>query len=308
MDRINAIQELKEQKETESKQLITIDSNNALELFTNETKLKELLCLAAQKTKTLIPDVFTDKGRKEIASMAYSVARTKTYLDSIGKELVSHYKEIPKQIDSTRKFARDSLDALRDEVRKPLDEWENEQERLALIEEVKNAHIIGLEMHRVWTEVKEQQRQREETERLQREEVIRANAIHEAELRLQAERFELEKKHQLDLAKAEENRLLAIKKAEFEKEQAIINERKRAEQQQKIIENKKRIDEENRIRAEEQIKNERIKIENNIQHREFTQLKVLNDLILCSQITKEQAKNIINAIENGLIPFLSINY
>lgn len=308
MDRINAIQESKDLKESENKQLITIDSSQALDLFTNESKLKELLSLAELKTRSLVPDVYTDKGRKDIASMAYSVARTKTYLDSIGKELVSHYKEIPKKIDSTRKFARDRLDNLRDSIRKPLDDWENEQERLALIEEVKDAHIVGLEMNRVWIEAKEQQKQREEMVRLQREEVIRANAIREAELRLHAERMALERKHQLDLAKAEENRLIAVNKAEFEKEQAIINERKRAEQQQRIIEDKKRLDEENRIKVERKKEEERIKLMNDIKHREFTQLTVLNDLILCAQITKDEAKSIINAIENGLIPFLSINY
>ena len=193
MDRINAIQESKEQKESEKTQLITIDSNNALELFTDESKLKELILLAQQLTKTLIPDILSEKGRKDIASMAYSVARTKTYLDSIGKELVSHYKEIPKKIDSGRKFARDSLDNLRDEVRKPLDEWEGEQERLKLIEEIADGHIIGLEMNRVWIEAKKQQAHREECEKIQREHVIRAQAEREAELKIKIERDKLEK-------------------------------------------------------------------------------------------------------------------
>lgn len=34
------------------------------------------------------------------------------------------------EIDAARKKARDTLDALRDEVRKPLTDWEAEQERI----------------------------------------------------------------------------------------------------------------------------------------------------------------------------------
>lgn len=307
-DRINAIQESNEQQISEKTQLITIDSCHALDLFTDEDKLKELLFLAVLKTRTLVPDVFTDKGRKDISSMAYSVARTKTYLDSIGKELVSHYKEVPKKIDSVRKFARDSLDSLRDEVRKPLDDWENEQARLKLIEEIADCHSIALEMNRVWIEVKEQQRHREEVGRLQWEEAIRAQAVRDAELRLKIEREELEKKHQLDLIRAEENRLMAIKVAELEKEEAIKAERKRAEQQKKIIEDKKRIDEEHRIKAEQYKENERVKLMNDIKHREFIQMTLTSDLVLCSQISTLDAKSIITAIEKGLIPYLSINY
>ena len=308
LDRINAIQEQKEADNTGLKQLITIDSSCALELFTDETKLKELIYTATLKTRTLVPDVFTEKGRKDISSMAYSVARTKTYLDSIGKELVSHYKEVPKKIDSVRKFARDSLDSLRDEVRRPLDEWENEQARLKLIEEIADCHIVALEMNRVFIEAKEQQRHREEIERLQREEDIRATAVRDAELRLKIEREQLEEKHRLDLIRAEENRLKALKDAEFEKELAIINERRRAEQQQKIIEDKKRIDAENKIKEEQRKEDERNKLMNDIKHREFVQLTVSNDLVLVSRITNEDARLIIQAIENGLIPYLSINY
>ena len=308
LDRINTIQESKELKETEKTQLITINSNEALDIFTNETKLQELIEAAKLKISGLIPDVYSDKGRKDIASMAYSVARTKTYLDSIGKELVSHYKEIPKKIDSGRKFARDSLDSLRDEVRKPLDEWENEQERLKLLEDIADCHIVGLEMNRVWIEVKEQQRHREKVERLQREEVIRAQAVREAELRMKIEKEQLEEKHRLDLVKAEERRIKAIEQAEIAKDEAINAERRRAEQQQQIIADKKRLDEENKIKEEQYKENERIKLMNDIKHREFIQMTLVNDLVLCSQITKVDAKTIITAIEKGLIPYLSINY
>src|SRR5690606_38626522 len=92
-----------------------------------------------QQIKALVePQVFdvnTPQGRADIASLAYKVARTQTYLDNIGKDLVAEYKELPKRIDASRKHIRDELDALKDSVRAPLDEWEaQEKERIAAIE------------------------------------------------------------------------------------------------------------------------------------------------------------------------------
>ncbi|OCS62006.1 hypothetical protein BBZ50_02590 [Escherichia coli] len=51
---------------------------------------------------SFVPDITTAKGRKEIASLAYKVAQTKTYLDGLGKDLVAELKEIPKLIDANR--------------------------------------------------------------------------------------------------------------------------------------------------------------------------------------------------------------
>lgn len=79
-----------------------------------------------------VPDLATDKGRKAIASLAFKVRKSRKALDDMGKELVDGLKEIPKKIDAERKRMRDTLDALADEVRAPLDEWEAaEQERVA---------------------------------------------------------------------------------------------------------------------------------------------------------------------------------
>ncbi len=41
------------------------------------------------------PDIDTRKGRKAIASLAAKVARSKTYLDGLGKDLVAGWKRRP---------------------------------------------------------------------------------------------------------------------------------------------------------------------------------------------------------------------
>lgn len=72
------------------------------------------------------PDTSTDKGRKEIASRAYAVSTSKTFLDTKGVELVEDYKKITKTIDGKRKTYRDTLDSIRDDIRAPLTQWEQE--------------------------------------------------------------------------------------------------------------------------------------------------------------------------------------
>lgn len=97
---------------------------NALTVFRTPNGLDPFLAKIREEIDGFIPDVTTRKGREAIASIAHKVARSKTALDNVGKELVAELKEVPKLIDAERKRVRDTLDAWKDEVRKPLDEWE----------------------------------------------------------------------------------------------------------------------------------------------------------------------------------------
>jgi len=73
-------------------------------------------------------DISTEEGRKELKSFVYKIKRSKTALDDLGKDLVSEWKAKSKLVDAERKRLRDELDALRDEVRKPLTDWEDKDD------------------------------------------------------------------------------------------------------------------------------------------------------------------------------------
>lgn len=84
------------------------------------------------EVRAIKTDISTDTGRKTVASLAYKVARSKTALDEMGKDLVSDLKAQTGKIDAERRVIRDRLEALKDEVRKPLTDWENaEKDRIA---------------------------------------------------------------------------------------------------------------------------------------------------------------------------------
>lgn len=112
-----------------SKEIIVIEPTQALTVFTTEGALDPILEKIRKEIDEFVPDVSTAKGRKEIASMAYRVAQSKTYLDGVGKRLADEQKEIPKKIDAARREVRETLDKWKDEVRKPLTEWEEAEER-----------------------------------------------------------------------------------------------------------------------------------------------------------------------------------
>jgi colicin import membrane protein len=95
-----------------------------------------LLESIATKARAMKPDVSTRQGRAEIASLALKVAKSKTLLDEMGKELVSDWKTRSAAVDAERRKVREFLDALKEEVRAPLTQYEQaEAARIAAHEE-----------------------------------------------------------------------------------------------------------------------------------------------------------------------------
>ncbi|WP_130982682.1 hypothetical protein [Klebsiella pneumoniae] len=127
--------------------LVVIEKKNAMAVFTNNDQLDPLIEAIEKEARSLVPDVTTKKGRDAIASMAHKVARSKTYIDNAGKDLVAELKALPKQIDESRRVVRERLDALKDEVRRPLTEWEAEQERIKAEEAMNALHAEALAMN-----------------------------------------------------------------------------------------------------------------------------------------------------------------
>lgn len=132
--------------------LIVIPKETALSVFTADDAIDPYLARIRQEIDKFVPDISSVGGRKEVASMAYKVAQSKTYLEGIGKALADQQKEIPKKIDASRKKIRDTLDAWRDEVRQPLTEWEETEDARVkqhtdAIEAMSAAAIVGPDVH-----------------------------------------------------------------------------------------------------------------------------------------------------------------
>lgn len=71
-----------------------------------------------------VPDLTTRKGRERIASLAAQVSRSKTAVEKPGREYLKRIKELPRTIEAELREFVTAMDALRDQVRRPLTEWE----------------------------------------------------------------------------------------------------------------------------------------------------------------------------------------
>ena len=130
------------------KQIAVIDEvpskETALEVYTGTMGLDPWIEKIRTEALSLVPDTSTKKGRDAIASMAYKVRQAKSALDKVGKELVDRLKEQPKLVDAERKRMREALDALAEQVRKPLDDFEAKE--AARVEKIKLS-IEGFGIH-----------------------------------------------------------------------------------------------------------------------------------------------------------------
>jgi hypothetical protein len=107
--------------------VVAVDESQIPALFA-PGGLDALLSQLDADARSIVPDVSTKKGRDTIRSTAAKIAKTKTYLDGLGKDLTANLKRQTAAVDVERKAMRDRLDALKDDVRRPLTEWEQAEE------------------------------------------------------------------------------------------------------------------------------------------------------------------------------------
>lgn len=180
--------------------LVVIEKSSAMAVFTNNKQLDPIIEKIEKEARSLVPDVSTKKGRDAIASMAHKVARSKTYIDNAGKDLVAELKALPKQIDESRRIVRERLDALKDEVRRPLTEWEAEQERIKAEEAAKikaeedrkkfeSDHEIALLMNKDFDRELAEKKAEEERQRIAHEEELKRQAAEQAKREAEEKRI-----------------------------------------------------------------------------------------------------------------------
>lgn len=117
-------------KEQESKDLIKIEVLDPQVVFKGNG-IDDLISQVKSRIK-YEHDENTPEGREERRSLAYTIARTKTAVDTIGKDYVAELKKVTTAIDGKRRTWRDTMEALQETVRKPLTEYENkEKQRIA---------------------------------------------------------------------------------------------------------------------------------------------------------------------------------
>lgn len=102
--------------------------DNPVAVLTDAKTYSEFYARIKAEVSNHVPDLTTEKGRKEIASLAYKVKRSKTAIDDAGKKLNEDARAKINAVDAQRRKIREELETLAAEVRKPLTEWEEAED------------------------------------------------------------------------------------------------------------------------------------------------------------------------------------
>lgn len=308
-------------------ELQTIVPQNALEIF-QCNKAEELISKIEAEARSIVPDLSTDKGRKAIASTARKVSTSKVALDNLGKDLVSEWKTKAKGVDAERKLIRNRLDALRDEVRQPLTDWENAEKEREVAEreaaELLYDHGQALSENSLFdrqreVERKEAEQAQIEQDRLDKEAAERVEAeriAHDARIAIEAkERAQAQAKEAAERAEREAQEKIQIaenaaKQAEQEKVEAEQREKIRAEyaerEKQEAVERARQMEIDRQAEEKRQAEQTQAKLEADRKHVGIIRREAKEDLMRI--VDEDTAKKIVIAIHKGEIEHITINY
>jgi hypothetical protein len=283
-----------------------------------------------------VPDLSTKKGRDRVASLAAQVSRSKTAIEKPGREYLKRLKEAVRPAEAEIKRFVDACDELRDATRRPLTEWEAEQERIKA-EEAMNAlhaealvmnesidlqraiqfeadHEMALLMNKNFDRDREEQRrlaeqaQREHEERIKQEAADKAKREaeerHKAELDAAARR-EADEKARADAA--ERKRKEDADRAEREKQDAIAEEKRKAQEEANRIKREAEAKEKARLAEEQRKAEEEARRAADKEHRRTVNRRVIADLIN-QGIPEEFAQKALLAIAGGKVQDAHIKY
>ncbi|MER4149666.1 hypothetical protein J8968_00230 [Klebsiella pneumoniae] len=284
-----------------------------------------------------VPDLTTKKGRDRVASLAAQVSRSKTAIEKPGREYLKRLKEAVRPAEAEIKRFVDACDELRDATRKPLTEWEAEQERikaeeamnvlhaeaLAMNEEfdrqlaarIESDHEMALLMNDAFDREQADKAAEAERQRIAHEEQIKrlaaAAAAREVEQRAQREREEAAHREAVLKAQAEQaerDRIAAEQKAEADKQAAVEAERRKAQEEADRIRQEAEQREQARLAEEKRKADEQARREADVKHRKAVGVEVVKALVANTSLTRDQAIEVLTAVKDGRIPHTGISY
>ncbi|EOH9035580.1 hypothetical protein AAHV06_20090 [Klebsiella pneumoniae] len=284
-----------------------------------------------------VPDLTTKKGRDRVASLAAQVSRSKTAIEKPGREYLRRLKEAVRPAEAEIKRFVDACDELRDATRKPLTEWEAEQERIKA-EEAINAlhaealvmnenidlqravqfeadHEMALLMNDAFDREQADKAAEAERQRIAHEEEIKrlaaAAAAREVEQRAQREREEAAHREAVLKAQAEQaerDRIAAEQKAEADKQAAVEAERRKAQEEADRIRQEAEQREQARLAEEKRKADEQARREADVKHRKAVGTEIVKALLANTSLTRDQAIEVLAAVKDGRIPHTGISY
>ena len=114
------------------------DREGLQKFFMDGENLQKLADKIETNSRGLVADPNTKEGASQIKTAARQIASVKKRIDDLGKDVVAELKKIPGVIDKNRKDFRERLEALQDEIRRPVTEI---KERKTAIDDIRGTHF-----------------------------------------------------------------------------------------------------------------------------------------------------------------------
>jgi len=114
-------------------ELIVLDFEkvNALKVFSEKGGLDEIIEFIEKQARSEVVDISTKKGRDRIGSIAREIGSKKASMEKMAMKLTEDWRSKTKAVNDSKKNLKERLDALRDEIKKPLDDFKRiEEERV----------------------------------------------------------------------------------------------------------------------------------------------------------------------------------
>lgn len=130
-------------------QATALTGKKAIDFFSSEENVKPLVDQVKTEALSLVPNVKTKKGRDEIGSTALKVSKSRKALEDAIDKSVADLKAKVKTATEVKKFVVSELNSAREDVLKPRNEWQAEQDRFEAerVEEIqtriKNIESLG---------------------------------------------------------------------------------------------------------------------------------------------------------------------
>ena len=113
--------------------VIVTDKETLRDFFTDRKNLDEFFRKVEKMARGLVADPLTKEGASQIKTCARQIASVKKKVDDYGKDVVAELKALPKIIDENRRIFREKMEALQDEIRRPVTEIEQREEEINAI-------------------------------------------------------------------------------------------------------------------------------------------------------------------------------
>src|SRR5690606_10000797 len=115
--------------EKESTELVTLPAyEDALQVFTTDEALDRIYAEVEAKVTGVVYDMSTKKGRDQCASDADTGAGSAAAVEKLGAKRSAEDKGSPRRIDPSRRRIKEPCDALQEQIRQPLNEWEQAED------------------------------------------------------------------------------------------------------------------------------------------------------------------------------------